>query len=833
MDCHEGINDYYTERFRCKCPPESPCLKCQTGNNSFVDKINKTNNDKRSLSNREKRKLDEHLQTSEIKEFISSHMKKRGKANKTPGPSGLSFEFYQKYMDLLAPILIRNYQEGFDNGQFNDKFTEGTITLLPKKNKDSTFIKNLRPITLLNTRFKILTGVLNKRVEKFMNKLCHPGQKGFVKGRYMNSVTRSILDSTKEADKNQKTSSVVAVDFSGAFDCVNHCAIIESLKNKNFGNFFSKAIGTILCNQQTRIAIGNTKFVSNSGVRQGDIISPTLFVLTLDSLLQKISENERIASPTHGTLVHKVEAFADDLTVLIKGDWIETKNSISNLWSTLEDFKKKTGLDINMSKTEIVSPFKDEIEGEWPEIEVKNHVKILGSYISVDGSHTQKTKDEIITRLRSSSWYYNGLIRTDLGTMVKVWNVYIFPKVLHLLETLPFDPGFAGEIEEEAKEYLKGGKTNLGISWEKLITKKEGGGLSLSNPRVQWAWLLFKWYKNVEKSPSVWAQLIKKKIEKKTKQKFYVNFRHGSEVTLNVLKTSGDFWKSVEKIAKPITNNTIKELGMDEPLKYNGRLNGFGGMRYLRRFDYVGDLLNSNILKKRYEQQVINNFLKEFNIKEKQWHIGPRRSFFNWLDSQRAEKIKNILASTGNESCKNSILNRLQNSNSGGSFKEVMAIYSNKIFRYNEPAQIFKFRIINNVLCLGLYKGRTQDEKNCIYCGIPESLNHFLMNCLHTQIVRNELIKRVKEDYDVTLKNEDFGCMYFGRFQNEINYIITKIQKTIYKYRTVKEPLDVEFFLFMEKCLSELRRLIDNLDPDVEEDSSTDREGEELSDISE
>ena len=93
------------------------------------------------------------------------------KFEKSPGTDGLQAEFYKYFWTELHPDMIRSFNFAYDNGSLSISQRRGIITLIPKPNKDTTLLDNLRPISLLNTDYKILTKVIAKRLEKtkFMN----------------------------------------------------------------------------------------------------------------------------------------------------------------------------------------------------------------------------------------------------------------------------------------------------------------------------------------------------------------------------------------------------------------------------------------------------------------------------------------------------------------------------------------------------------------------------------------------------------------------------------------------------------------------------------------
>ena len=108
--------------------------------------------------------------------------------NKSPGPDGLTSEFYQTFQGQLIPILKKVVDQAIERGRIPEEMKLTYITLLPKDEKNRTEVSKYRPVSLLNSDYKVISKILTARLRKVMNKLVDKDQQG---ARYKTISTTS------------------------------------------------------------------------------------------------------------------------------------------------------------------------------------------------------------------------------------------------------------------------------------------------------------------------------------------------------------------------------------------------------------------------------------------------------------------------------------------------------------------------------------------------------------------------------------------------------------------------------------------------------------------
>lgn len=207
-------------------------------------------------------------------------------------------EFYLKIEEIVSPFLREVLNEIRVKNTIPLTWREAIITIIPKQELDPKDIKNYRPISLINSNYKIFANILATRLKKVLNHLIHQDQTGFLPKRHMRSNVRIILNVSEYYEEHpEKQAAILFIDAEKAFDNVCWEFMEEQLEEMLGEGDFVDMLSTIYKEQKARILINGelTGFIQiYRGTRQGCPLSPLLFIATLEILNNNIRENEEI-----------------------------------------------------------------------------------------------------------------------------------------------------------------------------------------------------------------------------------------------------------------------------------------------------------------------------------------------------------------------------------------------------------------------------------------------------------------------------------------------------------------------------------------------------------
>lgn len=269
--------------------------------------------------------------------------------NKSPGSDGITPEFYLAFWQLVKEPFIQSIEYSLEQGTLTDQQRTGLITLIPKKGIDRHQLTNWRPITLLNSDFKILSKALAARIQSCITEVVGSDQTGFIRGRNITSNLHTIQRIVNHADDMGSPSLLLALDYSKAFDMVRWNIIEKALNLFGYGEFIISVVCTLF--KDIKSCVLNAGFSSGyfhptRGIRQGCCCSPSLFILAVELLGILVLNSEDIKGVEVQGKSAKISQYADDSTF-----FLNDPASLRSLLDLLEKFSRLSGLKINRHKS--------------------------------------------------------------------------------------------------------------------------------------------------------------------------------------------------------------------------------------------------------------------------------------------------------------------------------------------------------------------------------------------------------------------------------------------------------------------------------------------------
>ena len=139
-------------------------------------------------------------------------------AGRSPGEDGFPPEFYREFKDLLLPLLMDVINLASKTQTLPESFSTAIITVIHKKNRDPLKCSSYRPISLLNTDYKLISKALANRLGQYLPQLINPDQSGFISKRSSTNNLCRLFNIIHLTKSETEPSIAVALDTEKAFD---------------------------------------------------------------------------------------------------------------------------------------------------------------------------------------------------------------------------------------------------------------------------------------------------------------------------------------------------------------------------------------------------------------------------------------------------------------------------------------------------------------------------------------------------------------------------------------------------------------------------------------
>ncbi|XP_010451584.1 PREDICTED: uncharacterized protein LOC104733725 [Camelina sativa] len=410
---------------------------------------------------------------------------------KTPGPDGMTALFFQRFWASLKGDLVALVREFFRTGCFDPRLNETNICLIPKVANPQR-MANFRPISLCNVSYKIISKVLCFRLRRVLPLLVSETQSAFVSGRLITDNILVAQEMFHGLNTNRRCKSeflAFKTDMSKAYDRVEWDFLEAVLVKFGFAQKWiswimwcvSSVTYQVLMNGQPRGSI-----IPQRGLRQGDPLSPYLFILCTEVLIANIKKAERDKKLTGISIARDSPSvshllFADDSLFFCKAEESECRTVIS----IIGNYGKASGQEVNLTKSSIMFGKKvpPEIRAQLKSVIGISQEGGMGSYLGIpenlQGSKTKVfsyVKDRLDDRV--NGWSAKLLSKGGKEVMIKSVALAL---PTHVMSCYKLTQDLTSKLTSAISSFWwKSNDKARGmhwLAWDKMCKEKCDGGL--------------------------------------------------------------------------------------------------------------------------------------------------------------------------------------------------------------------------------------------------------------------------------------------------------------------------------------------------------------------
>jgi exonuclease III len=459
---------------------------------------------------------------------------------KAPGPDGFTTDFFHYCWDMIKEDVWLAVEESRTSGQVLSTLNATFITLIPKEER-ATHPKQFRPISLCNVIYKIITKVIANRLKPLLPTIISNEQSGYVEGR-------QIMDSVilaNEVIHSLKTSKIpgmlIKLDLSKAFDRLSWQYLRSVLESFGFSNHWVDWILKLTSSPFFSILVNGTPsrpFRSTRGIRQGDPLSPFLFVIMAEGLGRYLKaavlEGSLTGLPLHN--LHPAPShsqFVDD-TLLMN---TPTVREATKLNSILSDFSDASGMLLNLDKSKLYffnTPAS--VQAHLSRLLGIARSSLPSTYLGIPltGESAKSISwDSLLLSIsnRLNNWTFRPL---NIAARLVLLKSVLQALPTYLFTALAAPISVIKAIRSLQRNFLwKGNQNNKKwalVGWDKLCKPKKRGGLGIRDPgkmnQVMGAKMWWRWLQHPQE---LWAQMWKQKYAPNAQSNQLIRFNEQTQ----------------------------------------------------------------------------------------------------------------------------------------------------------------------------------------------------------------------------------------------------------------------------------------------------------------
>ena len=425
--------------------------------------------------------------------------------NKSPGPDGLGYNLYIQVPETHQPLLAAINHIWRKDDSVPSDWLQAVIVTLYKGKGDLKDIANRRPLTLLNCDYKIMAKMVAARLQPILMRIISKAQNGFVKGRSIHDNI-FILDEVIRAavQDDDDTVLIALLDFTKAFDMVQHDAIEEILQHLSCPPRVISFLMTVLRGRAARVLVNG--FLSQElqiqcGTGQGDPLSALLFVLAVEPLSRSIQSDPICTGVTisgrksTSPVQVRILLLADDTTTIA-----DSVTSFRAQQQHVHDYCAATGMEISEQKSSLITPNgvpaqdptdpTKQLTLPYPRANAVTGERLLGLWFNDKGIVPRRPQVAIEIAAKLAKW---GSYRATVAGKAAVIRVFGFSRLIYLFPE-PLQLQVDQELLQAFQRFIwrkpawdptqPAPKPHVRVCYERLMQPMESdmGGVNLIHP---------------------------------------------------------------------------------------------------------------------------------------------------------------------------------------------------------------------------------------------------------------------------------------------------------------------------------------------------------------
>ena len=479
-------------------------------------------------------------------------------SGKAPGVDTIPAEFYHETWGDIDRDILNFVEESVTQAYIADELNISKIALLPKS-EDRSKVKNFRPISLLNTPYKIVAKIFANRMKPLLHHWILPSQTGFVPNRCILDNIFLAFEAIEWTLENKQDLSMLLLDFEKAYDRVNWTFLRQVMGKMGFHPTWIRQVMALNENASAAVIVNGEQsqsFKLQRSVRQGCPLAPYLFLLTVDVLGQMLQHPEckvkGLKLPDNTNITNQM--FADDTLLFLDG----TRDNMDRALTVINRFGAASGAKLNLHKSVGLWLSQSERTWQWGEeagmkwLKPGEVTRYLGYPFGLN--IPQKEKDgKMLSQIRKhiAKWSNHTL---SLAGRIMIANQVVLSSIWYFASCTDYSGKALKLAKATVRNYMWSGKqescARAKVRWDTAVLPIVRGGIKILDPQWQASALLIKLLvRGLSVGYEPWKALIRFRVAQTQQSRRGKWPAHSNWImnSRNLVKKGSKMWQGILK----------------------------------------------------------------------------------------------------------------------------------------------------------------------------------------------------------------------------------------------------------------------------------------------